>query len=254
MAVDSKFLQQISCTRKPILFVWLYFYCNSLLRGCSSVVERSLCMWKARGSIPRISTYFLWQFDNTAVVAEWLRRWTWNPMGSARVGSNPANCEDIFSSFFKWQNIASCGVWTHDPQFTRLVLYHWAKEALTTVIESMIKPGSVAEWSKALVLGTSPKGRGFESHHCQNFARNKIVFGDTGDRTRDISHAKRALYHWATSPPIGCHRYVTNWGPVGLARLAEWSKAWDLSSHNRKIAWVRTPHLAYIFSSLLEVH
>ena len=166
----------------------------------------------------------------------------------------PCQLRRYFFKFFKWQNIASCGVWTHDPQFTRLVLYHWAKEALTTVIESMIKPGSVAEWSKALVLGTSPKGRGFESHHCQNFARNKIVFGDTGDRTRDISHAKRALYHWATSPPIGCYRYVTNWGPVGLARLAEWSKAWDLSSHNRKIAWVRTPHLAYIFSSLLEVH
>ena len=55
--------------------------------------------------------------------------------------------------------------------------------------------GSLAEWSKALVLGTSPKGRGFESHHCQNFARDKTEFGDTGDRTRDISHAKRALYH-----------------------------------------------------------
>ncbi len=27
--------------------------------------------------------------------------------------------------------------------------------------------GSVAEWSKALVLGTSPQGRGFESHRCQ---------------------------------------------------------------------------------------
>ena len=27
--------------------------------------------------------------------------------------------------------------------------------------------GSVAEWSKALVLGTSLSGRGFESHHCQ---------------------------------------------------------------------------------------
>ena len=26
----------------------------------------------------------------------------------------------------------------------------------------------MAEWSKALVLGTSPKGRGFESHRCQN--------------------------------------------------------------------------------------
>ena len=30
------------------------------------------------------------------------------------------------------------------------------------------KKGSLAEWSKALVLGTSPKGRGFESHSCQN--------------------------------------------------------------------------------------
>ena len=59
----------------------------------------------------------------------------------------------------------------------------------------MFMNGSLAEWSKALVLGTSPKGRGFESHHCQNFARDKTEFGDTGDRTRDISHAKRALYH-----------------------------------------------------------
>ena len=25
-----------------------------------------------------------------AALAEWLRRWTWNPMGSPRVGSNPA--------------------------------------------------------------------------------------------------------------------------------------------------------------------
>ena len=32
-------------------------------------------------------------------VAEWLRRWTANPMGSARVGSNPI-LVDIFSSHF----------------------------------------------------------------------------------------------------------------------------------------------------------
>ena len=61
--------------------------------------------------------------------------------------------------------------------------------------------GSLAEWSKALVLGTSPKGRGFESHRCQHafiagslWKRQKKC-GDTGDRTRGISHAKRALYH-----------------------------------------------------------
>ena len=27
-----------------------------------------------------------------AVMAEWLRRWTWNPMGSPLAGSNPAHC------------------------------------------------------------------------------------------------------------------------------------------------------------------
>ena len=28
-------------------------------------------------------------------------------------------------------NFASCEDWTHDPWFTRPVLYHWAKEAVT---------------------------------------------------------------------------------------------------------------------------
>merc|ERR1712114_168740 len=38
-----------------------------------------------------------------------------------------------------------------------------------------------------------------------------------------------------------------------LARLAEWSKAQDLSSCNRKIAWVRTPHLAgFVFFNWLQ--
>ena len=32
-----------------------------------------------------------------AVVAEWLRRWTWNPMGIARTGSNPVNCDILCS-------------------------------------------------------------------------------------------------------------------------------------------------------------
>ena len=32
-------------------------------------------------------------------VAEWLRRWTANPMGSARVGSNPILVVDFFFSF-----------------------------------------------------------------------------------------------------------------------------------------------------------
>ena len=34
-----------------------------------------------------------------AVVAERLRRWTRNPMGSPRAGSNPADCETHFALF-----------------------------------------------------------------------------------------------------------------------------------------------------------
>ena len=34
----------------------------------------------------------IWNFKlPTAVVAEWLRRWTWNPLGYARTGSNPVD-------------------------------------------------------------------------------------------------------------------------------------------------------------------
>ena len=34
------------------------------------------------------------------VVAEWLRRWTRNPLGSPRAGSNPADYELVFLLFF----------------------------------------------------------------------------------------------------------------------------------------------------------
>ena len=33
-------------------------------------------------------------------MAEWLRRWTRNPMGSPRAGSNPAHCDFVFISMF----------------------------------------------------------------------------------------------------------------------------------------------------------
>ena len=55
--------------------------------------------------------------------------------------------------------------------------------------------GSLAEWSKALVLGTSPKGRGFESHRCQHI----LIAG-------------------GVRPLLGAM-------PSQRARLAEWSKA-----------------------------
>ena len=39
------------------------------------------------------------QVHPKAVVAEWLRRWTRNPLGSARAGSNPADCACFVHKF-----------------------------------------------------------------------------------------------------------------------------------------------------------
>ena len=46
------------------------------------------------------SMNLIYQADGTAVVAEWLRRWTRNPLGSARTGSNPVGSE-YFTFIFK---------------------------------------------------------------------------------------------------------------------------------------------------------
>ena len=58
-----------------------------------------------------------------------------------------------------WQKI--CAI----RYFIKLVMV-WFYPSYPYFIARWIS-GSVAEWSKALVLGTSPKGRGFESHRCQ---------------------------------------------------------------------------------------
>ena len=43
----------------------------------------------------------------------------------------------------------------------------WHNNVSGQLWKQLLTRGSLAEWSKALVLGTSLKGRGFESHHCQ---------------------------------------------------------------------------------------
>ena len=50
------------------------------------------------GSTPGVGKDFMknfWQVQPDEV-AEWLRRWTANPMGSARVGSNPILVGEFF--------------------------------------------------------------------------------------------------------------------------------------------------------------
>ena len=58
------------------------------------------------GSTPGVGKYldFFWIIANVDEVAEWLRRWTADPMGSARVGSNPILVE-IFAKNFRYREL-----------------------------------------------------------------------------------------------------------------------------------------------------
>ena len=55
------------------------------------------------GSTPGVGNHFDFccAFSNRDEVAEWLRRWTANPMGSARVGSNPILVDNFLKIFLR---------------------------------------------------------------------------------------------------------------------------------------------------------
>ena len=92
--------------------------------------------------------------------------------------------------------------------------------------------GSVAEWSKALVLGTSLSGRGFESHRCQNlFCTTKNGFEKNQNllEMRGIEPLASRMRIERSTTELHPHTSISMIGLVALnstsARLAEWSKA-----------------------------
>ena len=102
------------------------------------------------------------------------------------------------------------------------------------VLGTAVMTGSVAEWSKALVLGTSLSGRGFESHRCQTFF---LGFCNKSSPAR----IKKLMEMRGIEPlasRMRIERSTTELHPQGMevvvhlmkgtnmrARLAEWSKA-----------------------------
>ena len=128
----------------------------------------------------------------------------------------------------KVQNIfAPYEVWTHDPQFTRLVLYHWAKGASCELEATVF--AIIFFYYQSCALSKQPK----ENTNYQGL----VNFSQ-------ISGKGKALIMIV---PADLPRALQLLQFGNTVRLAEWSKAWDLSSHNRKIAWVRTPHLTKLF-------
>ena len=71
-------------------------------------------------------------------MAEWLRRWTANPMGSARVGSNPilvGNFSKVFSKLFVGQLLISYV--THMPPWRNWL----ARSAVNRKVGGSSPPG-----------------------------------------------------------------------------------------------------------------
>ena len=99
------------------------YRCIAFLLSLS--LSLSLSLWLTNEvALPRVASLhvpgflvYIWNWQNSetnvpspcikhpafwfrAAMSEWLRSWTWNPMGIARVGSNPARCE----SFLRLKN------------------------------------------------------------------------------------------------------------------------------------------------------
>ena len=78
-----------------------------------------------------------------AVVAEWLRCWTWKPMGFPRAGSNPAGCEDqVFKGeYLKPDNIITyCYSPIIEIQIQYLLRVWLHKLASSSIISSYLHP------------------------------------------------------------------------------------------------------------------
>ena len=79
----ARFTRERSWVRPPVE-PGIVFCCRRISK------KKNLCMHS-------ISS---WLRSSTVVVAEWLRRWTRNPLGSSRAGSNPADNATFFHQCF----------------------------------------------------------------------------------------------------------------------------------------------------------
>ena len=80
---------------QPIFSLKIVFlkYCISEKKVLSNHLTGQFTRHKSSHILPAMQSTDDWRFLE-AVITEWLRRWTWNPMVATRVGSNPARSEE----------------------------------------------------------------------------------------------------------------------------------------------------------------
>ena len=107
------------------------------------------------GQIKWLTKY---KYRRTAVVAEWLRRLTRNQFPSGSAGSNPADCEELFSFTHLWHSncdkplfiFHNCGIQAAPLTFIKHLTFKPAYTLWTiTVLLSWSIVGSVVECSPA---------------------------------------------------------------------------------------------------------
>ena len=121
------------------------------MRQCSLAVEHPLSKREVVGSNPAIGSFIrIWRGSSTAVdsigiclakdtVSEWLRRWTRNPLGSARRGSNPLGVDFILTLSSPWFNTRPG--WACDSE---ALLAQWLERAaVNRKVTGSIPVGSV---------------------------------------------------------------------------------------------------------------
>ena len=152
--------------------------------------------------------------SSKAAMAEWLRRWTWNPMGSSRAGSNPARSAIIIAPFFLNKSLKKskfCTLWTKEETFFQKNNFYHFRFTITQSLEFKLFMVNSNEKKKAQAqqkafeprnvlsskthLRSTDKELGLRVNDLQKAVKRKREIEEK--RKREIEEKKKkSIAHW----------------------------------------------------------